>query len=275
MNSDYSLIMSVYNNIKTYDLVQSIKSIGNQSHKSNDVIVIVDGFCKSSLIFNIKKYLDIYFKKKYKIIFNKKNMGIPFSYNRAIKLTKNNFVGISDADDISQYYRFKHQIKHLIKNKNIGIVGSYVKEIDDKNKTVYIKRVPINDKKIKIISNFKNPINHPTVVFNKKKFFKNLSYKNCYRMEDYYLWIRAMNENIKFSNIPEALVTTKINIDFYKRRSNFRIINSEIKIFKLLLISRKTIAILFFPIFLLKFIYHLLTPEAKPIIRNLVNLFLK
>ena len=119
MDTSFSLIMSVYNKIKVSDLIDSLKSIGNQSLKPNDLIIVLDGHCSISLVYNLKKFLNFNFKNSYKIIINKKNMGISYSYNKAIKLTKNNFVAISDADDISYFNRFKYQIKFLSQNKNI------------------------------------------------------------------------------------------------------------------------------------------------------------
>ena len=73
MKINFSLVMSIYNKIKIPDLIESLKSIGNQSLKPNEVIIVLDGYCNINLIYNIKKYLNLYFKNNYKIISNKKN----------------------------------------------------------------------------------------------------------------------------------------------------------------------------------------------------------
>tara|TARA_Y100000389_G_scaffold156895_1_gene157878 strand:- start:2969 stop:3772 length:804 start_codon:yes stop_codon:yes gene_type:complete len=266
--------MSIYNKIKTSDLIESIKSIGNQSFKPNEVIIILDGYCKIKLIYNLKKYLNLYYKNNYKIILNRKNMGIPFSYNKAIKLTKNDLVAISDADDISYFNRFKYQIQFLLKNKKIGLVGSYVHEYDLSNDSLSIKKVPLTDKKIRFLSSFKNPINHPTVVFNKKILFKDLIYEKCERMEDYHLWIRAIQNNIIMRNIPIPLVKSKLDRSFFIRRSSYSILKSEIKIFILLIKLRKRLFIPLIFIFILKIIYHLVPFNIKPNLRKYINLIL-
>lgn len=274
MNYNFSLIMSIYDKIKTSDLIESIKSIGKQSFRPNEVIIILDGYCKINLIYNLKKYLNLYFKNNYKIISNKKNMGIPFSYNKAIKLTKNDLVAISDADDISYFNRFKYQVQFLLKNKKIGLVGSYVHEHDFSKDLLSIKKVPLSDNKIKFLSNFKNPINHPTVVFNKKILFKDLIYEKCERMEDYHLWVRAIQNNIKMCNIPIPLVKSKLDKSFFIRRSNYSILKSEIKIFILLIKLRKRLFIPLIFIFILKIIYHLVPFNIKPNLRKYINLIL-
>ena len=267
MNINFSLIMSIYNKIKVSDLIDSLKSIGNQSLKPNDLIIVLDGYCSTSHIYNLKKFLNINFKNSYKIVINKKNMGISYSYNKAIKLTKNNFVAISDADDISYFNRFKVLCKSFLELH-------YVHEHDVVKKQLFLKKVPLTSKKIKLISNFKNPINHPTVVFNKKILFKNLIYKNCERMEDYHLWIRAIENNIIMRNIPIPLVKTKLDKSFFIRRSSFKILRSELKIFKLLINFRKKLIIFFIFILFFKITYHLIPFKIKPFIRKYINLFL-
>ena len=72
MNTSFSLIMSVYNKIKVSDLIDSLKSIGNQSLKPNDLIIVLDGYCSISHVYNLKKFLNLKFKNSYKIITNKK-----------------------------------------------------------------------------------------------------------------------------------------------------------------------------------------------------------
>lgn len=274
MDTSFSLIMSIYNKIKVPDLIDSLKSIGNQSLKPNDLIIVLDGYCSISLVYNLKKFLNLKFKNSYKIITNKRNMGISYSYNKAIKLTKNNFVAISDADDISHFNRFKHQIKFLLQNKNVGLVGSYVHEYDVNKNQLFLKKVPLTNKKIKLISNFKNPINHPTVVFNKKIFFKDLIYKNCERMEDYHLWIRAIENKIIMRNIPIPLIKTKLNNSFFIRRSSIKILKSELIIFKLLINFRKKLFIFLILILFFKIAYHLIPFKIKPFIRKYINFFL-
>ncbi len=265
----YSIITSVYKNIKTKDLINSLNSIRDQILKPSELIVIIDGYCHPKNLFIIKNFLKKNFKNKYKISFNLRNKGIPFSYNKAISLTKYNFVGISDADDISDKYRFKKQIKYMINNPKLSVLGSYVKEINQKK--IFIKKVPLSNLKIKFLSYFKNPINHPTVVFNKKSFFKNLNYQECNRMEDYFLWLRALRRGLNFSNLPEPLVTINIDKSFFKRRSGFDIVISEFKIQKYILSENIMLIIFIFPLFILKSFYHMIFPSLKFSLRKFIN----
>lgn len=271
MHHKFSLIMSIYNKIKVDELVWSIKGLKNQSIQPDEIIIVLDGYCRINLVYNLKKYLNLYFKNKFKILLNKKNRGIPYSYNKAIRYSKHNFVAINDADDYSHFDRFKKQIKFLNRYQNIGIIGSYVKEVDSKKTS--IKKVPIENKLIKYLSLIKNPMNHPTIMFNKSIFFKKLKYENCERMEDYYLWIRAMDNKIIFSNLPFPLVTTKLNSSFFKRRSGSKLVKSELKILKYYIKTKKFMLLPLLIIFFIKSAYHLVPGKFKPEIRKYINSF--
>ena len=269
---NFSVICSVYKNIKTKDLVASFQSLDNQYLRPKDLVIVIDGYCKKKNINFIKHFLKKKFKNKYKIIYNSHNKGIPYSYNKAISLAKYNYVAISDADDISSCDRFQKQFNHLEKNPSLGMVGAFIKELGIKKN--FIKKVPISHNKIIFFSYLKNPINHPTVFFNKKVFFKkNIQYEECKRMEDYYLWIRAINKGVKFENIPEILVSTNIDKQFFKRRTGFELIASEFKIQKTLLQNNYFFFLFIIIIFLLKSSYHIVGYSVKAPIRNFINYF--
>ena len=57
MNISFSLIMSIYNKIKVSELIDSLKSIGNQSLKPNELIIVLDGYCNIRLVYNLKNFL--------------------------------------------------------------------------------------------------------------------------------------------------------------------------------------------------------------------------
>ena len=93
-------------------------------------------------------------------------------------------------------------------------------------------------------------------------------------MEDYHLWIRAIENNIIMRNIPIPLVKTKLNNSFFIRRSSLKILKSELIIFKLLINFRKKIIYFFNFNFFFKIAYHLIPFKIKPFIRKYINFFL-
>ena len=82
---------------------------------------------------------------------------------------KNNFIARFDSDDINMNNRLKIQYDFLMKNKDIDVLGSYVKEFNFKNFSLNskLKKVPINDKDINKNMVIRNPINHPSIILKK------------------------------------------------------------------------------------------------------------
>ena len=71
-----------------------------------------------------------------------------------------------DADNISHHDRLKIQLSYLIKNPDIGLVGSWISGFGEL-RTKFTHRYPINDEEIKCSMLFENLIVHPTVMIRK------------------------------------------------------------------------------------------------------------
>jgi glycosyltransferase involved in cell wall biosynthesis len=266
--NDLSVLISIYDGIKINLLKKSFESIYKQTILPKEIILVLDGVKRNE----ITKYVKNLKKKKIKIkvIKNKKNIGITGSYNKAIKYCKTELIVIQDSDDFSRKDRFQMQLDHFKKNKHLSLVGSSVKEKYKKKN--YIKNAFKNGLDVNKIILFRNPINHPTVMYKRKAIIESGMYKNCYRMEDYHLWIRFLHKKLIFFSIQKPLVSSEVNDDFFKRRSDLKIILSELKI--QLLLSRLKFNNIFFciAIFAIKSFYH-----ALPIIlkRNFRLIFFK
>ena len=111
-----------------------------------------------------------------------------------------------DADDISMPDRFQVQIEFMIQNPNISVLGTNVcefyKEPGDLNN---YKHVPLNHKEITSYSKYRNPLNHPSVVFRKRHVFESGSYQNMPFFEDYFLWVRMLKRGYQFQNLNESV----------------------------------------------------------------------
>jgi glycosyltransferase involved in cell wall biosynthesis len=268
-NIKFSLILSLYDKIKLHEIKRSLKSIYNQRLKPNEIIFIFDGPCSQIIKDYVLNFLLIHFSGQYTILYNRVNRGIAYSYNRAIKKTLFDIVAIQDSDDTSVKQRFYLQINEFKKNTDLTVLAGSVLEF--RQNTKYLKKNPTTNNSIKRHLFIKNPINHPTVMINKKNLKKNLLYKECKRMEDYYLWINLISKKFIFKNLPNILVKTYIDQGFLNRRTSFLIIFSEIKIQLLLIKKFKIYLLMFWFIFPLKVFYHLTPNGIKYYLRNLIN----
>ena len=267
----FSVILSIYNKITLDEIKRSLLSLKKQKLKPNEIIVVFDGPCSLNIRLFVNYFLNKFFYKKFIFLKNKLNKGIAFSYNLAIQNSKYNLIAIQDSDDVSLPNRFKLQIQTFINKKNLSVLGGYLLEKSLNND--YLKKNPIKFSSIKKYIFFKNPINHPTVMFKKDKLKLVNFYSHCERMEDYYLWIKLISKNIIIQNIPYVLVHSVVDDQFLKRRTSIKVLISEFKIQLLLIKKFKIHILIFFFIFPIKIFYHLVPKNFKRIIRPLINSF--
>jgi len=213
----FSCLYPLHYESKLHDVRVSFESIINQSLKTNEIFIIFDGPIKKEVILFLQKFKK---KNKIKIIKFKKNLGLGRVLKKAIKLTKYEIIIRADSDDINKKSRFKNLINFFKKNPDVHVVSSLIKEKSFKE--YFVKKLPLNHNEILRIKNFKNPINHPAVAFKKKAVLKSGGYEDVPYFEDYFLWLKMINKNFKFKNINKVLVESKINQNFYTRRSGFK-----------------------------------------------------
>ncbi len=71
-----------------------------------------------------------------------------------------------------------------------------------------------------------------TVVFKKAAVLKAGSYQPFHVYEDYYLWVRMIQNGAKIANIPEYLVTARLDDSQLARRHGSYIFKQEMKLQK-------------------------------------------
>jgi glycosyltransferase involved in cell wall biosynthesis len=270
MHKNFSLIISIYKNIKFHEIKRALSSLAKQKSKPRQIVLVFDGFYPEHLKRYVLNFFSFYKdKNELDIINNSTNKGISYSYNLALKKSKYNLIAIQDADDESTPDRFKLQLAYFKNKKKLSVLGGSVLENYYNQKI--LKKMPLTYRLIKKYIFLKNPINHPTVMLRRNNLLNSGLYLECKRMEDYYLWINLISRGLLIENIPDILVKSYINQDFMKRRTSMIVLNSEVKIQLLLLKKFKGYSFLFVFIMPLKIFYHLIPSNIKLRVRFLVN----
>ena len=222
-----SVIISAYNCEKYIE--ESINSILNQTYK-NIEILLVDDNSTDNTVKKIKKVIQG--KKNVKFIQNTKNLGLTKNLNKLIEISNGEYIARMDADDVSDLTRIEKQVQYLINNPQITIIGSFGKYINERNELEEYKKMPIsNDEIVKIMPKV-NPIIHPSVMYRKNEIVRIGMYDERFKkVQDYDLWFRAMSNNLKFYNIPEALILLRRDRNYNKRKSKkYRVIDLKVRI---------------------------------------------
>jgi glycosyltransferase involved in cell wall biosynthesis len=235
-----SVIMPVYN--AGNFLMEAIESILNQTYQNFEFIIVDDASTDNS--FNVINY---YAKidKRIKPLRNKKNLGIAKTINKALSHVKGQFIARMDADDIAMPNRLEKQVEFLINNPEIGVLGSQMFEINEKNIITNVRKVPLTNKNIKKNLFITQTIQNPTLMVNKKNipegiltydpkfspvddldvFFKLARYTKFANLPNYLIFYRKHKSNSSLKNIRKTFfLTIKARINAvlkYGYRPNF------------------------------------------------------
>ena len=250
MKYKFSVLYPVHDNVEINKIIKSLKSIVNNSLKPNEVLIMVDGYISDDKRLFFK---EINKKFRYIRIVNNKKIGLSKILNKGLTLAKNEIIFRADSDDFNHKDRFKNQINYFTKKK-LDIMGCFL--VEDYGSKKFIRKTPRYPKIL--LSIFVNPINHMTVVFNKKSIIKLDGYPNIEFKEDMALWIKSLIYGLKIENMEKILVSTKVDDYRFAKRKNFLSILSEYKLFLFTINLRPSILIFSLLAMILRILYLIL-----------------
>ena len=233
--SKFSLLMSIYEKENPNFFNSCMNSVIKQTYPPSEIVLVKDGPLNNELENIISKWKKR-FGNKFKIIPLEKNVGLGKALQLGLLNSKYDIVARMDTDDICREDRFEKQINFLDNNPNIDIVGCWAAEFENNiNNIISIRKVPILDIEIKKYARFRNPFNHPSVVFRKHAILTCGGYQSFPFLEDYYLWIRMLLKGKKFANLPEPLLLFRLDKYTFDRRGGLKYFFNEIKLQKFFL----------------------------------------
>lgn len=267
--------MSVYSKENHEYLDMAIKSILiDQSIIPDDFVMVADGPLTNEIEGVISKYLSDF--SNFNLFRLNENQGLGKALNYGLQQCKNEIVFRADSDDVCTYNRFRHQLDYLSKNPDVDILGGTIEEfIEYPDSPINRKVMPLKHKDVVKLSKFRNPLNHMTVVFKKSKIQSIGSYLDLPYLEDYYLWIRAIQNGLILNNVTETMVLARIGNGMIIRRSNrkyvksWKVLNKYMKTYHMInaiTYSRNIIAIVVFiytPKWFKKFLYEKILRKSK------------
>ncbi|MDR7078834.1 glycosyltransferase involved in cell wall biosynthesis [Neobacillus niacini] len=229
---NFSVLMSVYFKEKPEFLKESIESLVSQTLKPDEIVIVLDGKLTDELYRLLDEYKNAY-PDLFKYVQLEQNMGLGKALEIGIKECRYDVIARMDSDDICHPERFEKQINFLKNNPDVKVLGSWIAEFEEgPDKIESIRKVPSTYEEIREYAKTRCPLNHMTVVYYKEAVLKAGSYQTLMWNEDYFLWGRMLNSNIKFMNIPEALVYARAGADMFNRRGGLKYFNKEVELQK-------------------------------------------
>ena len=259
----FSVITSVYKNDRSEYVQQAFDSlIINQNIRPSEIVIVVDGPVPDELSRLLSEYKDKY-GELLNVIKLEHNEGLGNVLKLGVENAKYDILARMDSDDICLPYRFEKQLAYLKAHPECDIVGGQITEfIDSPDNIVGRRVVPCDNKDIYQYMRSRCALNHPTVMFKKKAVLNAGNYQDWFWNEDYYMWIRMMEQGCVFANLPDVLVNMRSGLNQYGRRGGLKYFKSEIGIKRLMLdkkmITRKEYLINYIE----RFIIQLMLPSS-------------
>lgn len=231
-NSNYSVLMSVYHKDNPDYIKESIDSILNQTIKTDDFVIVIDGPVSEAITSVLNNYKTS-FPEVINIVPLSKNSGLGNALNEGLKHCKNDIVVRQDSDDISLTNRVELEL-NLLSSAKAQIVSGTVLEFTENTDVVNGKReLPITNDEIIAFSRKRTPFNHPAVMFSKEAVLKAGGYNEEYHLfEDYYLWIRMLKSGAVGANIKEGIVYMRVDKNTMVRRGGRKYASDMLKFHK-------------------------------------------
>ena len=212
----YSVLLSVYEKEKPQNLYDSVQSMLNQTVPPDEIVLVKDGPLTEPLE---KVIIELASGQVIKTISLPENMGLGRALRIGVLSCKNDIVARMDTDDIALPSRCEKQLEVFARKPGVSVVGTAVAEFDGiTRETVCYKGAPSGNAGIRRIMKYRNPMNHPTVMFKKADVLAAGNYDEFDLNEDYYLWVRMMQKGFEFENLDEPLVKMRTTNDTYSRR---------------------------------------------------------
>jgi glycosyltransferase involved in cell wall biosynthesis len=209
-----SVLMTCYNAALTIE--ESLRSIIAQTF-TNWEIVLVDNCSTDNSLTVVKNLND----DRIRIIALDKNHGRTRALDVALENARADFVAILDADDISSRDRLQQQFDFLTNNKNILVVGSWYRNIDQHGNMINEVQTPITSVDVMRRMASDNPIVNSSAMFRAESARAVGGYNQNYLYaQDFALWLAL-------ASIGELAILPKFLTDIRRVKSSLSSISSN------------------------------------------------
>lgn len=228
MSRNFSVSMCVYGGDDPRWFREAVDSLLNQTCVPAQIVLVVDGPVPPALNEAVE---DCEKQPVFKVIRLPENKGHGYARRVSFENCDHELIAIMDADDLCLPHRFEKQLAVFEKDPQVAIAGGQMSEfLDEPDNVVGYRRVSLTHEEICRDLKGRCPMNQVTVMMKKTPIEQVGGYQDWYCNEDYYLWVRAFANGLRFANVPEVLVNVRVGADMYQRRGGWKYFRSEQKL---------------------------------------------
>lgn len=223
----FSLLISTYSGDSPEFLRLAFESsVQQQSRPPDQVVLVQDGPVPDALANTIAD-LVASCPVPVEHVALEHNTGLGPALDSGLRACEHEIVARMDADDVSRPDRFEKQLPLV--EAGADIVGSGLLEFGSSIDDVVGRRTPpVDPREIRRVIRFRDPFNHPTIVYRKSAVLAAGGYSDMALMEDYLLFTRMVDAGARPANVPEPLVYYRVGSGAYARRGGLELLRSEL-----------------------------------------------
>lgn len=223
----FSVLLPIYHKDRPSHLRSAVESVLSQSARPAEIVLVVDG----PIGLDLEGVIDQYSATSpvpVVVLRNSRNMGLGYALNVGLERCQFDIVARMDADDVCAEGRFERQLSVLLADPGLAVVGGAQHEFREcVGDCKRIKWVPAGVEKISRVMRYRNPMNHPTVMFRASCVRKVGGYMDFYLLEDYFLWYRLIRAGFRLDNLPLVVLYARTGNGMVARRRGWRYFMSE------------------------------------------------
>ena len=203
-------------------------SVQEQSRRPDQVVLVQDGPVPEELAGTIAELVGTSPVHVDHVVIAD-NVGLGPALDQGLAACEHEIVARMDADDVSLPARFERQVPLV--EAGADIVGSGLLEFGSAPDEVVGRRTPPTDPaEIRRVIAFRDPFNHPTVVYRRSAVQAAGGYTDMALMEDYLLFARMLDAGARPANLAEPLVCYRVGAGAYARRGGWQLLRSELAV---------------------------------------------
>jgi glycosyltransferase EpsE len=196
-------------------LQRTLDSLLAQTYSNTEIVVVVDDPGNAVMLAHLERQAGA--DPRIRVVVNSQNLGAWGSYDRGAKEAKGEIIAIQDADDVSAPTRIETLTGFLLRNPDVGVVGSGLEYIDAASGSSLLVRTYPADPGNAIRRYC--PLAHGTTLRwahlfkTQGSYSKSRSYRHA---ADYELWCRWYVAGVRMANVPDPLYS------YYQSDANFK-----------------------------------------------------
>jgi glycosyltransferase involved in cell wall biosynthesis len=211
-----SVVLPVHAAIDPEHLAAALASVSQQTLVPDEVVIVADGPLTAAHDVVLAAYAES--RPGVRTIRLPSNQGAGVATQTALAAARHTWVAKVDADDILVPHRLETQLRRLTSVGADVCSSAMVEFVGRPDHVVGTRTTPVDHREFARLMRFRNPVNHPTVMFRRAAAVASGGYRHLPYLEDYDLWARMLRDGATFVGVAEPLVSFRSDGMLSRRR---------------------------------------------------------